>query len=287
MQKVLRGLVIVVVFIITISLMQIVEAASADYEIHTEVFQSWFVPTYGHKLIAIHEEYWYNNQLISGTTTYSRSDDPNYRGKPYYTDGNSITFRYINIWPESTNTLEMANASSSRIVIPDPGKKIFKVVTGGNDMTALVAKHPYRANLWHNVSITSEYGWRIHPITKVESFHTGIDYGTKLNRYDLTIPFKSGYVTFEGSPTDTEGYGLLAKITTSHGGNTYELRYAHMSSKVSDHHGKTVVINTVIGKTGTSGSSTGIHLHLEVRRNGVRINPNEIFDTYHLWGNMR
>lgn len=112
--------------------------------------------------------------------------------------------------------------------------------------------------------VTSIYGWRIHPINKNKSFHTGVDiaapYGTNL------VASANGKVIFAGYQG---AYGNT--IIIDHGGGLSTM-YAHQSKflvKVGD----TVKINQPIGKIGTSGWSTGPHVHYEVRINGEHVNP--------------
>lgn len=112
--------------------------------------------------------------------------------------------------------------------------------------------------------ISSGYGWRKHPITRRTHFHTGVDisasYGTSIKASAY------GRVTFVGYKV---GYGRT--ITISHGYG-YETMYCHCSStKVKV--GQNVERGDVIGYVGTSGTTTGPHLHYEVHKNGLTQNP--------------
>jgi len=114
--------------------------------------------------------------------------------------------------------------------------------------------------------ISSPFGYRFHPILKKRRMHEGLDipkpYGTPV------YPARSGRVTLAGWH---EGYGMLIEIRHSNGEAT---RYGHLSKilvKVGDvvQRGK-----TLIGRVGSTGISTGPHLHFEVRdRNGNPVNP--------------
>ena len=101
--------------------------------------------------------------------------------------------------------------------------------------------------------------------TGFSSFHPGIDLATK---YGTEIfPIKSGVVIEAGfSPF---GYGNEVVIDN---GNGIESLYAHLS-KIEVKKGDTVNLNSEIGLVGSTGHSTGPHLHLEVHKNGVPINP--------------
>ena len=116
--------------------------------------------------------------------------------------------------------------------------------------------------------ITSPYGSRIHPIFKRRIFHSGIDigapYGTPIKAAN------SGRVIFVGWYS---GYGKVVII--DHGninGIPTTTLYAHMSTATAKQ-GTNVAKGTMIGKVGTTGYSTGPHLHFEVRQKGSPVNP--------------
>jgi len=115
---------------------------------------------------------------------------------------------------------------------------------------------------WNTLS--SLYGNRIHPITGKPNKHTGIDIpasgGTNI------YAAKSGVVT---TSTYNRSYGNYVVVSHSDGSSTL---YAHMSKRNATV-GKTVKQGAVIGYVGTTGSSTGNHLHFEVRINGNRTDP--------------
>jgi len=112
--------------------------------------------------------------------------------------------------------------------------------------------------------VTSPFGWRIHPIFHVRKFHTGIDigvgYGTPIRAAD------GGRVIYASWMS---GYGNT--IIIDHGGSISTL-YAHQSSLVVGS-GGLVSKGQVIGFVGSTGYSTGPHLHFEVRVNGNPVNP--------------
>ncbi|MEM9837957.1 MAG: M23 family metallopeptidase [Pseudomonadota bacterium] len=109
--------------------------------------------------------------------------------------------------------------------------------------------------------ITSTYGPR------GGGHHYGVDFGAK--RGTLVRAAQSGKVTFRGR---RKGYGRL--IIIDHGGGM-ETYYAHLSRyKVGK--GKKVRRGMAIGKVGSSGRSTGPHLHFELRVNGRPVNPSGV-----------
>jgi murein DD-endopeptidase MepM/ murein hydrolase activator NlpD len=114
--------------------------------------------------------------------------------------------------------------------------------------------------------ITSEYGGRIHPITGVWSTHGGTDiaapYGTNI------LSSNDGVVIYAGYHYSYGNY-----IIVDHGGGIATL-YAHCSKLLASE-GQAVTKGEPIAKVGSTGESTGNHLHYEVRLNGVRKNPME------------
>lgn len=112
--------------------------------------------------------------------------------------------------------------------------------------------------------VTSAYGYRIHPIFHVRKMHTGVDLHAPMGQ-----PIKAangGTVIFAGW---RGGYGKCTII--SHGGGLSTL-YAHQS-EILVSAGRQVKRGEVIGKVGSTGYSTGPHLHFEVRVDGSPVNP--------------
>jgi len=117
--------------------------------------------------------------------------------------------------------------------------------------------------------ISSEYGWRKNPVTGVNKLHAGTDFaapgGTPIHAA------ASGYVQVAG--WSSGGYGNYVIIY--HGkmsdGNQYSTLYGHMRS-VATSAGKYVQQGEIIGYVGSTGNSTGNHLHLEVWKGGSKAN---------------
>ena len=116
--------------------------------------------------------------------------------------------------------------------------------------------------------LSSLFGYRIHPITGQAHSHTGIDIpaagGTPI------LASKSGQVV-----TSTYHYSYGNYVVIDHGNGNSTL-YAHMSSRAVSE-GQMVTQGQVIGYVGTTGSSTGNHLHFEVRDNYTRVDPEAKF----------
>jgi murein DD-endopeptidase MepM/ murein hydrolase activator NlpD len=112
--------------------------------------------------------------------------------------------------------------------------------------------------------VTSGFGYRVHPILGYRRFHAGIDFGVP---YGTTIrAADSGTVIFAGW---YGGYGRAVII--DHGNNLTTL-YAHTSA-VYVREGEGVQRGQAIAAVGSTGLSTGPHLHFEVRQNGEPVNP--------------
>lgn len=112
--------------------------------------------------------------------------------------------------------------------------------------------------------ISSSFGYRIHPIFNVQKLHTGID-----------IPAPTGTVAraaSDGIVIYADWLGSYGKaVMIDHGGGIVTL-YAHNSSILVSE-GETVARGQSISKIGSTGNSTGPHLHFEVRKNGAYVDP--------------
>lgn len=112
--------------------------------------------------------------------------------------------------------------------------------------------------------ITSSFGYRIHPILKTKKLHTGVDVGVPTGTNVLAA--QSGTVIYADWMS---GYGKVIMI--DHGGG-YVTLYAHNSQLVVSY-GEKISVGEVVAKSGSTGRSTGPHLHFEVRENGKYIDP--------------
>ena len=115
----------------------------------------------------------------------------------------------------------------------------------------------------------SAYGWRIHPIWGDRRFHAGEDIAAPSGTPILAAD--SGLATVV--PNNGNGYGNY--IIINHGGGRTTL-YAHMSAFAISN-GQSVTQGQVIGYVGSTGNSTGPHLHFETRINGATTDPKSYF----------
>jgi murein DD-endopeptidase MepM/ murein hydrolase activator NlpD len=117
--------------------------------------------------------------------------------------------------------------------------------------------------------ITSGFGWRIDPVYRTPRMHWGVDFTTDVGT--------EVYATADGvvESIETLAWGYGKNIVIDHGFG-YKTRYAHLSAfKVKV--GQKVSRGQVIGLVGNTGKSTGPHLHYEVEKNGVKVNPISYF----------
>ena len=112
--------------------------------------------------------------------------------------------------------------------------------------------------------VSSKFGMRIHPVYGETAFHTGIDIAAYRGR--SVTPAMGGKVVFAGW---MGGYGRMIEVRHPKG---YTTKYAHLS-KIRVKQGQDVTSSTVIGNVGDTGTSTGYHLHFEVRKSNKPLNP--------------
>lgn len=112
--------------------------------------------------------------------------------------------------------------------------------------------------------ITSPFGWRVHPVFGTQKFHTGIDIAADYG--DAVVAADSGVVIH------ADWYGGYGKAVIIDHGNGVQTLYAH-NSELLVSEGQAVRKGQVISHAGSTGYSTGPHVHFEVRRNGTPTDP--------------
>lgn len=150
--------------------------------------------------------------------------------------------------------------SAVQKIISDAIKKLSKMTGDG-----LLASRKLIHMVWPvNARITSEFGRRFHPILKVWKLHDGLDLGAKsgtpIKAAEQGIVITAGYLT---------GYGNTVIILHGDGISTL---YGHQS-KIAVKKGDKVTRGQTIGYVGSTGYSTGPHLHFGVMDNGTPVNP--------------
>ena len=112
--------------------------------------------------------------------------------------------------------------------------------------------------------VSSPFGWREHPVDGEEKFHNGVDLA--VNNGTEVQAFADGVIDYIG---DSPIYGLYLQIKHDGGVTTF---YAHCS-KLCVQQGESVSAGQKVAESGDTGNATGPHLHFEIKKDGVRLNP--------------
>jgi murein DD-endopeptidase MepM/ murein hydrolase activator NlpD len=138
-----------------------------------------------------------------------------------------------------------------------------------NSLSTALLKVPLRKPIAGDIDESSPFGVRTDPIVHEAAMHTGIDF-----RGDSGDPIHAtaaGTVTIAGW---SGGYGKMVEIDH---GNGLATRYGHLS-EIDVDVGQTVRAGGTVGKLGSTGRSTGPHLHYEVRVKGEAVDPQKYLD---------
>jgi murein DD-endopeptidase MepM/ murein hydrolase activator NlpD len=142
--------------------------------------------------------------------------------------------------------------------------RVARDVAMAERLKALMPFVPVRMPLAGDPSVSSPFGYRADPFLGRLALHPGVDlteaWGAEIHAT------ASGRVTHAGP---MGGYGIIVEIDH---GNGLVTRYAHMS-RVAVEEGQDVAQGAVLGRMGSSGRSTGPHLHYEVRVDGEPVDP--------------
>jgi len=170
--------------------------------------------------------------------------------------------------PETQSLIDNPiNLSRSRIVPEAPINEIDSVSRefGSSGTNSVSEKVSFRMPVKGRIS--SGFGNRFHPIDKKIKFHAGIDIAVPLGT--PVSATGQGVVTFAGS---RDGYGNMVIIQHTDG---RESRYGHLS-KILVSQGDRISAGQQIALSGSTGKSTGPHLHFEIREKGEVVNPFKI-----------
>jgi murein DD-endopeptidase MepM/ murein hydrolase activator NlpD len=187
-------------------------------------------------------------------------------------ESDSLNFQSDNAYTIFTN-LDERNLQTSELALIELNKfmKTYE----------LVKKNKYIFNSYPNISpikiidfsnISSDFGYRKNPFADTIVFHDGVDITVSPEtKVYSTIEGKVNKITFSDS-----GYGNVISIINLYG---FETLYAHLSQiKIKEN--QYIKKGQLIATSGNSGSSTGPHLHYEIRQNGQLKNPLVYFYTY-------
>jgi murein DD-endopeptidase MepM/ murein hydrolase activator NlpD len=131
---------------------------------------------------------------------------------------------------------------------------------------------PLDGSLGKEYRITSAFGWRTHPIEKIRKHHNGVDlWGAAeplfIKSWHDGVVIAAGTSKQRLANGEVGGVGWYVDVRSEIGGKSYVSRYAHMvPNSLQVQTGQTVEAGTILGKMGTSGASTGKHLHFEINQ---------------------
>ncbi len=189
---------------------------------------------------------------------------PNQDGILYTVKSGDTLSAIAEKYETNTAAIQTANELFSDTVHPD--SKLF--LPGARLNTVEVQEINGDLFIWPVTSyITSSYGYRPNPFTGVHQFHTGLDIGAPMG-----TPIKaamSGMVIATGYDNISGNHVVI----THHSG--YRTLYAHLSV-IRVKAGSYVRTGDRIGDVGSTGLSTGPHLHFTVYKNGVTVNPRQL-----------
>jgi len=154
--------------------------------------------------------------------------------------------------------------SNNELSIIDEANAVAQALSQFQSAQEALAAAPIRRPVPSHITVSSNFGNRTDPFLKRTAFHAGIDF-----RAPSGTPIRAaaaGEVVFAGN---NGGYGKMVDIDH---GNGIVTRYAHLNA-IAVHVGQKVAARQQLGLSGSTGRSTGPHLHFEVRRNDNAIDP--------------
>lgn len=158
---------------------------------------------------------------------------------------------------------------------PQPEPAVIHVEYTGPELPDNTTMDRYALGLDETVApvlgrLTSAYGWREHPIEGGEKFHCGVD--LKADIGTPVLAFASGTVDYIG---ESDVYGQYLQLCHDNGVTSF---YAHCS-KLCVQQGQQVTVGEKVAESGATGEVTGPHLHFELKKDGVRLNPAYYIET--------
>lgn len=157
-----------------------------------------------------------------------------------------------------------ATGTAEATTMLDDANEAFEALSRFKAARAAIDAAPVHKPLAGSIRMSSTYGNRKDPFTGRRAFHAGMDFPAPQGTTVLSAG--RGKVTFVG---EKSGYGKVVEVT--HGPNLFT-RYGHLSAFLVKQ-GQDVATGTPIAKVGSTGRSTGPHLHFEVRRKDDAVDP--------------
>lgn len=188
--------------------------------------------------------------------TNLQSDEFDFSIRPALGGPMDLSERY-----QSADISQVLNELADRISNREQQLEVLDGLMSANRLSSdtTVAGRPIRTG-W----MSSRYGQRTDPFSGRQSWHAGVDFAAKAGTDVIAVA--GGVVTFAGR---RGGYGLMVEINH---GNSYKTRYAH-HQEITVNVGDIVRRGDVIALVGSSGRSTGPHVHYEVYKNGRTVDP--------------
>jgi murein DD-endopeptidase MepM/ murein hydrolase activator NlpD len=176
--------------------------------------------------------------------------------------------------PDATLTgmggpLLAASGSVESVALVDDANAVMDALLRYKAARDSVALAPVHMPISGTFRQSSGFGNRKDPFTGGRAFHSGLDFAAVTGTNVFSAG--EGVVSFVG---DRSGYGKVVEVTH---GNGLVTRYAHLSAQLA-HKGQSVSTGTPIAKVGSTGRSTGPHLHFEVRRGDNALDPKPFLD---------
>lgn len=162
---------------------------------------------------------------------------------------------------EAAESQLMQDSQSLRGVIQ---RRVQQRARGATGPGSIVVQGTGQMSYPTDAVITSDFGWRVHPILGYQRFHTGTDFGAEYGS-----PIRAAD---RGTVILAEWYGGYGNAIIIDHGNGVTTLYGH-SSELYVSEGQTVERGQAIAAVGSTGLSTGPHLHFEVRLNGEPVDP--------------
>ncbi|MFZ4542613.1 MAG: M23 family metallopeptidase [Saprospiraceae bacterium] len=187
--------------------------------------------------------------------------------KNVWNGGTGGTARFVDFDSAVKNALMKAEKLEYQLVLQSKSLDTLQKIAHDKEkmLTSIPSIKPVREDkLNRSMFLMSGFGWRLHPVHKVRKFHSGLDFAA---------PYGTSIVsTGQGRVVKVEsGAGYGRHVIIDHGFG-YQTLYGHMSN-ISVSVGDVVKKGHVIGKVGSTGTSTAPHCHYEVHFKGNPVNP--------------